>query len=521
MRQIKHHILFLIGFLIPAMVFTQGIEITKSSTIETNGISDIKVDEIIATLQSTMNEYAEAAILMDTDENKVNSHSIKRFRKLFTDDAEIEKDYKQNIRELINHKDYVLDVYNLMPLQGFRFEIEKIELIKIVADSDGYYIPTLKVEKIRYNSLNADGDIVLIEAGESFTQLFKFDIKQDDMNYVLIKSIKDGDDGEDNKGPADNYTRFISISAGGHLPNYSATTSSYWQQAHDTSKLDIARAVGYSIGFELMSDRILSGPKASNRPLALSLGVRYQFSRLNSNLGNFNLEDFEALAEQDLTGAENRYIRIVESVNVEEKTKMHTIQIPVGVAFRISNKQRLSFYTHLRFIPTLGIGASSETTGTGNYDGVLIVEDEDSPNYGEISEMRILKIQAVMPGLIDNDGGFAAYRVGRNQAITHDTKPELVSFTYAIQISPTVYYSLSDDNPGWGVLFGLDATYSPKSILKHSIIDSVDGEPFRFNDSAFNGSIHNYYTEKIADFNLGLRIGFFQKLSIEPKYTVK
>jgi len=185
--------------------------------------------------------------------------------------------------------------------------------------------------------------------------------------------------------------------------------------------------------------------------------------------------------------------------------------VPIGVAYRFLNKQKFTFYTHFRFIPSFTLSGNGDITGTGTYDGIIINEAT-----GEVSQMRILRMMAADPNLIQDSNGFGPYEVGENQTISTSTEPELNRLTYLLQISPTAYIKFGDDNPGWGLMIGLDASYRLGSLLTHNPINDISESPFRFSDDNFEGSLLSQYTDNVSALNFGLRIGLFQRLTNEP-----
>jgi len=166
----------------------------------------------------------------------------------------------------------------------------------------------------------------------------------------------------------------------------------------------------------------------------------------------------------------------------------------------------------------LVLNGSGSITGNALYDGIIINEDPNSDlAVGTLSELRILQEMATQSNLVLDDAGFGAYDVGL-QDLDYTAVPDLAGLTFALQLSPTAYFNFADNNPGWGLLVGLDLTYHLGSFLQHNPVNTVEGDAFRYSDeSGFDGSsLMNYYLDNLSGFSFGFRLGLFQRLSTEP-----
>ena len=503
-------IVFLLAGFAP-LAIGQNLKLRNASDVVIDpSISQSDVATIRAAIEKALNEYAAAAKLVDPEKKRVNEQSIDRFSALFSPNARVVKDYAEYPpQELIPFKDYALDVFNQLQLKGVEVIVEKVELLELKADALGFYVPVVMVQKRFFNSLSADGKVNSIAMGKTEKQRITFDIYKDDLERANISKIDFGEDVE----PPEQYTRLFQISAGVGSATFSPGLSAYWDEAHSASSLDVSGGINFSIGVEWMTDRFITPKTAPSRKLAFSVGLRYASYQFTSELRDFGLEPFDAVATSGTNTA--RYRRLVDSISADEELRFGTIEIPLGVAFALRKTQRSLIYLHARLVPTLVLGASGDLTGTGIYDGILYNEDPTSNGNGTLSEFRILREMAADPNLLDEGMGFRPYQVGRNVGINESADPDLQGLAFAIQLSPTAYFNFSDDNPGWGLLIGLDLSYHLGSFMKHDPVSSASDDALKFSDD-FEGSILDYYADDLSGFSFGLRIGLFQRLGIDP-----
>jgi|GEM_PF-2345004 len=514
-------ILILLGTTLAAT--GQNIRLEKSPDLQlATSISEEELSQIITTLEATLNEYAQAATLYDSDKKRVTEGTIDRFHELFSPTAEVMKDYAEYIpRELIPYKDYSLEVYNMFKTKGIEVQIVRAELIDIQADLSGFYTPTVIVTKKIFNTLSANGTTNVVATGKSVTQKMIFDIYKEDLDQAKIGKIAFDKDID----PPGDYTRILSIPLSFGTSNYHETLTDYWNLNQSQADINVSGGLSFSLGFELLTDRLITGKEKSDRKLAFTVGVQYASYSIKTQLDSFVLknEGITLVAIDSVENDSQDYERKLHEAQITEKLNFGTIQLPVGIALRLVDKQKLSFYTHLRFIPSYTFIGRGNVEGSGRYDGFPVF-----PNYEDDVEVRLCDGLTVNPDLLKDRTGFGLYDVAGetitplselyvcgNQNIDEPAEPELNRLTYNLQVSPTAYIKFSDNNPAWGLMVGLDISYRFGSLLTHNPVDSRLDEPLNFNTD-FEGSFLNYYTDEVSALNFGLRIGLFQKLTNEP-----
>jgi len=510
-------ILILLGTTLAAT--GQNIRLEKSPDLQlATSISEEELSQIITTLEATLNEYGEVATLYDKDQKRVTEESINKFYELFSPTAEVMKDYAEYIpEELVPFKDYSLEVYNMFKTKGIQVRIERAVLTEIKVDLSGFYTPTVIVTKKIFNTLSANGTTNSIATGKTIAQKMIFDIYKDELGEAKIGKI----DFEAPPVTPDDYTRILSIPVRLGTSSYSSTTSDYWNSTQSQANLDVSGGLNFSVGFELLTDRLITSKKTSDRKLALTIGAQFSSYSMKTTLDGFGFEMIDTMAIHQIDSTEQRYIRQVSSVNVEEKLNFSTLQLPVGLALRLANKRKMSIYTHFRFIPSFTFGANGNLQGAGTYDAFRLFG-------GNVpSQDRICRPNSVNPDLLELVEGYGDFELDRagtpteysicgRQTIEASTEPELNRLTYLLQISPTAYIKFGDDNPGWGLIIGLDASYRLGSLIEHSPINALSESPFRYSDVDSEGSLLSQYTDNVSALNFGLRIGLFQKLTNEP-----
>jgi len=469
------------------------------------GVTPVQLSQINKTVQTALNDYASAAKLLDPNEKRVTEASIDQFHLLFTPNAMIVKDYAEFVpSNLISYKDYSLDVYNNLKLKGVEMIIQSAELVEVKSDGLGFFIPVVKVRKKIFNTLSADGTKNTVTSGNNYVQKITFDIFKDDMNRANISKI------EPNEGieVPDEYTRIIGISVGLGSSAYSSSYSDYWNSAHEknNSGLEVKGKLNFSFGAELTTDRFITSKTNPNRQLALSLGLRYASYQMETALRSFRLDTFRTTATAN--NITDDYLRKVGPVYADEKMDFGVLEIPLGVAYRVWKKQNSIIYLHARLIPGFVISGKTTLSGDALYDGFLLDEN------GNGTDMRILRMMAADEKLLFVDNGFGPFDVGE-QTLDLSVEPELVGLTFAFQLSPTAYLSFSEDNPGWGLMLGVDLGYHFGSFLTHNPVSSITDDAFKFSDD-YKASLLSYYTNRVTGFDFGLRIGLFQRLNVEP-----
>lgn len=509
------------------------VSLTKASDLKNeSGVSLQDLNIIEATLERAINAYAEAGKLLDSN-GQVTENSINTFKGLFTPSATLLRDYGEFIADQpIDLQDYVQEVYNLLRSRGIEMNVTKATFKEIKPEGSRFYTVVVEVEKTRFNSVSANGQVNTLTTGDPLKELFYFDIFKEDLEVATIQSItKDKKRGQvkSNNLVPDFYERLFSISLTAGSASWNPTLSTFWNEAHAESTFEVEGGINFGLGFEFVTDRFITSRTNSNRRIFWSLGLGYSAIQQNTSLGSFSIEPFEQTAIQATdTENTNRYMRLVGPVFAEEELRFDMINIPLGIGYQVSKSQKSLFYIHARFIPSFIFGSSGGVSGTGTYDATYIIDDPNlslTPLFGTLSDFSLLNSGAVDQDIRDqlnSDAAFKDFQAGEDQVLGSaqdlselPVDPELSSIAFAVQLSPTVYIKLNDDNPGWGILAGLDLGYHLGSFITHNPATSNLSDAFKYNDD-FEGSLLSYYATKVSGLSFGLRLGIFQRLRSEP-----
>lgn len=516
----KKHILFTIclicGLFTSNQILGQKIQLTTSADLVVDSTIDAKsVEAITQLLEQTINEYAAAASLLDTDKNQVTDASTRRFNAIFSPTASIMRDYaKETNCNLMAFKSYALEVYNLMPLQGIQMTVEGAELQEIKSDGLGFYTPVVFVKKRMFTSVDENGEVGSSFSGKLMEQKFIFDIYKDDLSSASISKI-DFVVLPQKCRTGDVYNRVLSFSGSVGSSDFILDVAENYANTFGINSLKVEGDLNYAFGAEIMTDQFITRPTSSNRKLFASLGLRYASYNITSTLDSFAIREsseYEVTATKEIFN--NDYIRIVNPVNATEELQLNILEVPVGLSYNVLKTSKMLFNIHFRAIPSLALDSGGGVTGMGNYDGILFVNDPDSPINGELSQFQILRSGAANPALYEDENGFGPFRVGEELEINQDSKADM-KLGFSGQISPTLYLSFNDDNPAWGVLVGIDLNYHFGYWLNQTPIKNLEDAALKFNDD-YDTSLANIYLQNISGFSYALRVGVFNRLISNP-----
>lgn len=488
--------LFLLSVSFPSLAQKVKVQST-ASTKYAQGVSSTDRQEIVKTTEALLNEYTEAATLLDPSKRRVNGTSIDRFRTLFNPTANIMKDYEENYQgELINVRVYADGVYNRMERDGIKVRVGKVTLKSINDDPAGYWVVVLEVEKIFYNAVTAKQEVKEIASGRYVKQEFRVDVKKTDLSRAKISGIKCV--GCEQEIVAD-YVRYAGPSIGVYTGSFSPSLSSFWNNNHSTSDLSTSAKLGFSFGGDFMTNRF-SSSKSGAKNLFVTAGLHFALFKLSTELSDFALAPFAATAIAP-TGVELPYSRIGSAISATENLSVSVIEIPLGVMYRLKKGIKSDFMVGLKLIPSFVLSGSADINGLGTYDAEL-----------SDAMWRLLEDGATNLAQIDTDNKFAPFQAGVDQVINQSGSPSTAGFLLTARLSPTYYMHLSEDDSSWSLLLGLDLNMHLGSFLSH---DDANTEILKFRDD-YDTSLLQHYTDGMSGFTFGFRIGLHHRLTSQP-----
>jgi hypothetical protein len=458
------------------------------------GISVGLKGQIIGIVEQHLNAYAQAASLLDERERRVTSASIDRFRALFNAAAELPEDYLEFVpSQPVTLSKYCNDVSLRLETRGVQVQINSARLLEIIDDQTGFYVVVVEVDKSIYNYLSEKGGAKTSTSGRHFKHKFYFDVLKSNLDVVTIHHIL----GEPRR-PAADYVRYLGPSVGVFLPIAQPTFSPYWNDNHaGRSKLSINGSPSFSAGFEFLTNRLLPR-SATQKNLFITAGIHFTLTGYKPHLEELNIGEFDATAVRNTH--QLMYRRFAEDIQAEELINVGALTVPLGLGLLIKESKKSDVFIAARILPTFSLFNSGNLSGTGMYIAALpeAMWQSNRPN-------------SVRPDQLNDDNAFGPFIIGERAL---EGTPELAvkPFSLSLQLSPHVYFHLSNSNPNWSLLLGLDFTYGFGSLFEHQ---AVAGDLFRFPDE-YSGSIPQHYTSGMSSFAMGLRIGLHHRLTTKP-----
>lgn len=496
-HHLKYSCLLLAILLSSTMATAQALRINTSGPPLPQlppGMSSDQQQQILKSVEQTLNEYAEAATLMDSDANKVTGESIDRFRSLFNAVARIPKDFLEFVpKELYSLSSYCDEVFNRLEYRGVQLKVNSARLLSIEDDPSGFYVIKVEVKKTLFNYLSERGGPETQLAGRPFKQQFYFDVLKQDLSIAKIASIR----GEPIKAVAD-YARYLGPSLGLFLPLANAQASNFWTENHAAnSTLSVNGGFSFSAGFDFMTNRLM--PRRSpSKKLFASVGLHFNFLSLVTKLEDFSISRFEATASNDIHT--QKYERSANGLNAKERLSISALTVPIGLAFQLESKRKWDGFLALRLLPAFTLVSSGSLSGEGPYSAYLEDANWDSslPN-------------AVNPAHLDDPNKFGPFQIG-DRALTGTPNADFSSFSLAAQLSPSAYIHLSDLNPNWSLMLGLDFTYYFGSPVEHQ---GAETDILNYPDD-YETSILQHYNTGLSLLAVGFRIGLHHRLITKP-----
>ena len=452
--------------------------------------------KVVTSVQNLLNEYAEAATLLDATKRQVTSTSINRFRGLFNPTARVIKDYEEYIQgESVDIRTYTDQVFNRLLRQGLKVKIESAKLVEIKLDPAGYWVAFVELDKSFYNAATAGQEVKDISSGRFMKQMIQIDIKTNDLERAKIAGIKCIGC---STAIVDDFVRYVGPSIGIFTGSFNPSLSSFWNNNHASSSLSTSAEPGFSFGVDFLTNAFTS-KGATKKNLFLTAGLRYSIYRMSTGVNDFAIAPYTEMTPGSIALP---YSRSARDISFEEKLNASVLEIPLGVAYRLKKGIKSDFLLGVKLIPSFVLSASGDIKGTGTYDA-------------EISESmwRLLEEGATDMGQIDEATRFGPFQSGENLPISENSDPSTAGFLLSAQISPTYYLHFSEEESSWSLLVGLDLNFHLGSFLAHD--ENVSEDILKFNDD-YSSSFLQHYTDGMSGVTFGLRIGLHHRLTSRP-----
>jgi hypothetical protein len=450
---------------------------------------------LIAGAELKLAAYAEAATLLDKSKNRVTGESIARFKSLFNAAAELPKDYLEFVPDRpASLNEYCNDVFQRLEVRGVQMRINAARLVSIIDDPSGFYVVVVQVDKSVFNYLSESGGEKISPGGQHFKQEIHFDILKEDLDFVKIANIR----GEFRPVAAE-YARYFGPGIGFSLPFAQPVFSSYWTDRPDaaSSSLSIGGGLSFAVSFDLVTNRLL--PRAApNKNVFASAGLQAGLLSLRTKLEDFSNREFDA---QAVSGEHSlNYRRSVAALQAKERISIAYLSLPVGLALRVKESKKFDVFLAARLWPIFALSSSGNLSGTGTYTASIPGANWNSGRSNSVN-----------PAHLNDPNKFGPFQIG-DRRLEGTPNPDIKPFSLAVQLSPFTYIHLSDLNPNWSLLLGLDLTYHLSSPMGH---DGTAGDILRYPDD-YDTSILQHYTTGMSLFSLGFRVGLHHRLVTKP-----
>ncbi len=491
--------LFAVVFLLFFLGASAQIRIYEEGSYIKAEINEEQKEEIMAASTNILNQYIKVASFRDENDN-FSDDSYTEFVGLFSGSAEVYNDLVKKDAQNINYASYADNVFQYMQGTGVKFELNETYLDEITYDSSGFYVVNLSFEKIMFNGLDEDFEIVNYpNNGKSIDLKMKIEIPEYDLSDASIVGIT----GEAAKVKVES-ANMISADFNYHLGNVLKTAtilSPGW-----TDDLPVAYN---SFGVDVVYRRSLNNKKS----LYFLIGASLAFNNFNTDLVGYRGElptnigvDYGGDAVDALgnpvSGSESSNITVLDQGNtLNEQLQVIDVQVPLGVSLRILEAYNYDFFVDLAVVPTYSISSS------GSYSGNLSFLNIPS-NIDRFGQQLLDALdQDIADGTVD-----PAY-VG---SINYDNELVEVAnqFSAAAQITPLFHYKF---NFNMALELGLNVSYNFLPYFANETNHLGNGERVELIDltsiaGAQNPSVLQNNYRNVGLIRYGARIGIVFKL---------
>ena len=423
-------LLLLLGFLFFSYLGQAQIRIYEEGSYVKAEITPEDKDVIMQTATRVLNDYVRVASFMNSD-GEFSDDSYAEFVGLFSGSAEVYDDLAKKNGGNINYSSYADKVFQYMQGTGVRFELNETYLDEIVYDSSGFYQVFLSFQKIMFNGLDDDMEIVNFPNNGKVNELkMGIEIPSYDLTYGSIMSIL----GESKKVKVES-ANMISVDLNYHLGNVSKTASLL------TPGWSNDLPVSYnSYGVDVVYRRSMNSKKS----IYLLAGASAGFHNFTSDLSEISAEGKAAISSKiggaginpDGVPRDASYIAIqqivsgVDENNLIENLQVIDIQVPLGISLRLVETYNWDIFMDVAVVPTYSIASSGRYSGNLKY--IKLPEDQT-----HFSEKFIEDIKAKAAAGFDNPAYYGTVSFDEELVQTAS------NFSAAAQVTPLFHYKFN------------------------------------------------------------------------------
>lgn len=434
-------------------------------------LTEADKNKITAGLATQLNNYKKMGRLVNPETRKVDDVAIQEFRKLFQNwDVYVFND-AQEFPDMVSLRTYTDRVRTYLRNTGLNFDIREATIVSVqpIVGANGRMDVKVEVPKQVFNYYRGGGQP---ENKSKFYQLeFMYRLKVDEADQATIQSVRP----KAGKA-AEPYTRIINLGLGAGLGLTGGSESDLFNSAANNGSISSSGGLELNAGVSLLTNFIT--PKAAaNKALFLNVGADVFFSKLEGTLNDYATSDAINLTVQNTVNGQVNMVnssqeeRSARNVNVVESQSLVGLRIPLGVAYRLLNKDQTSAFVSLQYAPGLILSSSGslndEANGDYNFnftvDGQVFDTGSDNFYAG----------QGGSPTAFES-----AWGIGENQPIAADPTLE-TQFFHGVKISALYLKDLATNSPTFGLGVGLHVYLPLTSPFAND--ESVD-QPFLYNN---------------------------------------
>ncbi len=518
--KIRLYILLCISLAAAWQLSGQNLVLQTAGALYPETLSSQDRETVVETINDFINDYADAAPLLDKKLNKVTSESVNRFKNMFLSNATLVKDYEEFVTEesIVELETYYNDVANTMEVHGLQVVVAE-PLLAEIKDDGNFWVARVRLQKEFYNYIDTDNQVRESTGGRSQEQELWIDITKNNLKRARIqKIIRICRPGECEVQAE--YTSYKGGYLGGFLPLVVGKSYGGWLADNPGAVADfsVTGKYGAYFGLEYLTNRI-NKKEATGKNTFLSLGLSGNFSHYSASIENYGFTSLDEIATVTPGGTPGEpYTRTGSGINATEQFDVISIQAPIGVGFRFKKKQMSELIFQAKMLPSyfLLYGEATLESTSGKYKTDIFPAEFNSSRADAINPDN---------NALRDDKYFGPFLIGDNRTIRpSETDLDVSGFGIAAQLSPTAFFHLSDNNPNWSLMIGADVTYHIGSFVKFSGDDNIllkypndDDYSNGFFDY-YNGgqSLVGHYLSSLSVTHIGFRIGLLRRFVDNP-----
>jgi hypothetical protein len=458
-------------------------------------ISDKEQRDIRLAAEQLLRDYEQYGTFLDPQKGEVTLKASNDFKTLFKATARLFPDY------LKYPPDYQVDIYEYKNEilrsfgdQGVLYKISNAEIVSI-EKGRRYFNALVRFQKEMLTYINDKGEVKSRAAGEAIYELeAEIEISPLDYSKAQIRDIRFVSGiGEGPVSPPADWESFGSLELSGGIAPF-PVASEVNVGGNVSGNTTLSTPATFDLGFNWMTNRFINSTVSPRKNLFLYAGGSYRYWELEQELGNYRIDPFPATA--GAMEEETSYTRIVGPVQGKENVKLHTVEFPIGLAYRLKSTYGSTFVLQIGAVPGLVLSSTNRFSGTGTFDGLI-----EAYNFRFLREGAINLDQSTVQ----------TYQVGAD--IPLEEGPELsLKPSLWLMASPAYYLDISSQYPVVGLMAALDFRFNVLSYFD----PQPSSEPvFRYSDDLPQPLLETI-NDQVPLHWIGLRVGVYLRLINSP-----